>query len=111
MVLLGLDDVATEHLWVLDFDLRVVEDVIVVVDVLNDFDRLLVVLTLLLRLRRAASASTMRSREASLVHLAAMVLRKVVHVWSRVVEVLVASVSLIASQVALSGARGVATRA
>ena len=50
MVLLCLDDVATEHLWVLDLDLRVVEDVIIVVDVLNDFDRLLVVLALLLRL-------------------------------------------------------------
>ena len=109
MVLLRLDDVATEHLWVLDLDLRIVEDVVIVVDVLYDFDRLLVVLTLLLRLRGAASASTMRSREASLVHLAAMVLRKVVHVWSRVVEVLIARVTLIASQVALSSTRGIAT--
>ena len=37
MVLLRLDDVASQHLWVLDLDLRVVEDVIVVVDVLYYF--------------------------------------------------------------------------
>jgi hypothetical protein len=47
--LLGLDDVATLHLRVLDLYLGVVEDEIVVIDVLDDLDGLL--LTVLLRLR------------------------------------------------------------
>lgn len=40
VILLGLNDVATKHLWVLDFDLRVVENIIIVVDVLYYFNRL-----------------------------------------------------------------------
>ena len=50
MVLLSLHDVATEHLRVLNLDLRVVEDVVVVIDILYYFDWLLPV-ALLLRLR------------------------------------------------------------
>jgi hypothetical protein len=41
-------------------------------------------------------------------HLAPVVLREVVHVGTRMVEVLVASVPLVAGQVALGGARRVA---
>ena len=40
MELLGLDHMASNHLRVLDFNLRVVEDIIIIVDVFNDFDRL-----------------------------------------------------------------------
>ena len=47
MVLLGLDDVAPKHLRIFYLDLRVVEDVIVVVDVLYDFDRASVLTVLL----------------------------------------------------------------
>ena len=46
MVLLSLHDVPSKHLWIFDFDLRVVEDIIVVIYVLYDFDRLLLVLFL-----------------------------------------------------------------
>ena len=46
MVLLSLHDVASEHLWILYFYLRVVEDIIVVIYVLYDFDRLLLALLL-----------------------------------------------------------------
>lgn len=47
---LSLDETASEHLGVLNFDLGVVEDEVVVVDVLDDLH--LLVPTLLLRLRR-----------------------------------------------------------
>ena len=46
MILLGLNDVTPKHLRILYLDLRVVEDVIVVVYVLYDFDRLLLALLL-----------------------------------------------------------------
>ena len=47
VILLGLDHVTTKHLWVLDLDLRIIEDIIVVIIyILNDLNRL--VLTLLL---------------------------------------------------------------
>jgi hypothetical protein len=46
MVLLGLHDVASEHLGIFNFNLRVVEDIIVVIYVLYDFDRLLLALFL-----------------------------------------------------------------
>jgi len=48
IILLGLDHVATLHLRILDFNLGIVENVVIVIDVLDDFDWLL--LTLLLRL-------------------------------------------------------------
>jgi len=38
---LGLNDVASEHLRILNLDLRVVEDVVIVVDVFYYLDRLL----------------------------------------------------------------------
>ena len=50
VILLSLNDVTTQHLWVLNLDLRVVEDVVVIIDVLYYFDWLLPV-ALLLRLR------------------------------------------------------------
>jgi hypothetical protein len=37
VVLLGLNDVPTEHLWIFYFDLRIIENVIVVVYVFYDF--------------------------------------------------------------------------
>jgi hypothetical protein len=40
MILLSLNYVTTEHLWVLDLDLRVVENVIIIIDVLDDLDGL-----------------------------------------------------------------------
>lgn len=43
MVLLSLDNVATEHLWIFYFDLRVVENVVIVVYVFNYFNWLLTV--------------------------------------------------------------------
>lgn len=46
MVLLGLHNVASEHLGIFDFNLWVVEDIIVVIYVLYDFDRLLLALFL-----------------------------------------------------------------
>jgi hypothetical protein len=45
------DHGASKNLWIFDFDLGIVEDVIVVIDVLDNFDRLLV--GFLLRLRGA----------------------------------------------------------
>ena len=50
MVLLALHDVATEHLWVLNFNLGIIEDIIIIIDVLYYLYGLLMVLTLLLRL-------------------------------------------------------------
>ena len=38
VVLLGLDDVSPEHLGIFDFDLRIVENIIIVVYVLNYFN-------------------------------------------------------------------------
>lgn len=38
MVLLGLDDMTTEHLWVFNFDLWIVENIIIVVYVLYYFN-------------------------------------------------------------------------
>lgn len=49
MVLLSLNNMSSKHLRILYLDLRVVENVIVVIDVLNDPDRLLPT-ALLLRL-------------------------------------------------------------
>jgi hypothetical protein len=43
-----LNNMTTMHLWIFNFNLRVVEYVIVVVYIFNDFYRLLVVLTFLL---------------------------------------------------------------
>ena len=55
MILLCLDDMATMHLRVFDFNLRIVEDVIVVVYVFDYLDWLLV-LTLLLRFGGSSSS-------------------------------------------------------
>ena len=49
VILLGLDDVATEHLWIFYFDLRIVENIIIVVDVLYYFNWLVSLLFLRLR--------------------------------------------------------------
>jgi len=46
MKLLSLGDVSTDHLWVLYFDLRIIEDIIIVVDVLDNFNWLLLILFL-----------------------------------------------------------------
>lgn len=46
MVLLGLDDVTTKHLGVLYFDGGIIKDKIVIVDVLNNLNRLLLALLL-----------------------------------------------------------------
>ena len=48
-----LADLTALHLAVLDLDLRIVEDIMVVIDILNNLN--IAVLALLLRLRRAAS--------------------------------------------------------
>ena len=48
VVLLALHDVPTEHLWVLDFNLGIIEDVVIIVDVLYYLDWLLVILILFL---------------------------------------------------------------
>ena len=40
VILLGLNNMATEHLWILDLNLRIVENIIIVVDVLYYFNRL-----------------------------------------------------------------------
>ncbi len=66
VVVLSLDEVAAEHLWVLDFDLRIVEDVVVVVDIFDYLNWLLLVL--LLRLRRPTSPRVW-TMEASTVRL------------------------------------------
>ena len=50
MVLLCLDDMAPKHLRILYLDLRVVEDVVIVVDVLYYFDRSSVLTIFLFRL-------------------------------------------------------------
>lgn len=47
VILLSLHDVTTQHLWVLNLDLRVVEDVVVIIDVLYYLDWLLSVAFLL----------------------------------------------------------------
>ena len=60
VVLLCLNNMTTMHLWIFNFNLRVVEYVIVVVYIFNDFYRLLVVLTFLLWFGWASS-SLMRS--------------------------------------------------
>ena len=52
VVLLRLDDVAAEHLWVFNFNLRIVENIIIVVYVLYYFNWLVL---LLLRFRRTTS--------------------------------------------------------
>ena len=54
VVLLGLDNVPTKHLRVFNFYLWIVENVVVIVDIFNDFNWL--VLILFLRLRRATSS-------------------------------------------------------
>ena len=48
MILLSLDNVTAKHLRVLNFDLGVIENVVIIVDIFNDLDGL--VLTFLLRL-------------------------------------------------------------
>ena len=48
MVLLGRDNVTSEHLRILNLNLRIVKNVIVVVYVFDDLDRLLMLLALLL---------------------------------------------------------------
>lgn len=58
VILLGLDDVATEHLWVFYFDLRIVENIIIVVDVLYYFNWLV---SLLFLRFGAATAARMRT--------------------------------------------------
>ena len=50
VVLLALHDVSSEHLWVLNFNLGIIEDIIIIIDVLYYLYGLLMVLTLLLRL-------------------------------------------------------------
>ena len=55
MILLCLDDMASMHLRVFDFNLRIVEDVIVVVNVFDYLDWLLV-LTLLFRFGGSSSS-------------------------------------------------------
>lgn len=54
MILLSLDNVTSKHLWILYFDLRVVENVVIIVDVFNNLNGL--VLTFLLWLWWAASS-------------------------------------------------------
>jgi hypothetical protein len=49
MILLSLYYMTTQHLWVLNFDLRIVEDVVVVVNVFDDLDWLLLILLFRLR--------------------------------------------------------------
>ena len=49
MILLILYYMATQHLWVLNFDLRIVEDVVVVVNVFDNLDWLLLILLFRLR--------------------------------------------------------------
>ena len=61
VVLLSLDDVASKHLRILDFNLRVVENVVIIVDVFDNLDGL--VLRFLLWLWWATS-SLMRSMDA-----------------------------------------------
>ena len=46
VILLTLSDVPTEHLRILYFDLRVVEDIIIVVNVFDNFNWLLLILFL-----------------------------------------------------------------
>jgi len=46
MVLLCLDYVTTKHLWILDLNLRVVEDIVIIVDVFDYLDWLLIALFL-----------------------------------------------------------------
>ena len=51
MVLLRLNNMATKHLRIFNLNLRIVEDVIVVINVLYYLNRLLVLMSLLLWLR------------------------------------------------------------
>ena len=91
MVLLRLYDVASQHLWVLDLDLRVVEDVIVVVDVLYYFYRASVlVLSVFLFGFRGALAALMSS-----VHLVDVGLLRVVI--ALVIKVVAALMPIIAT--------------
>ena len=46
MVLLGRDHVTSEHLWILNLYLRVIENVIVVIDIFDDLDWLVLALLL-----------------------------------------------------------------
>ncbi len=46
MILLTLGDVPTEHLRILYFDLRIIEDIIIVVNVFDNFNWLLLILLL-----------------------------------------------------------------
>ena len=91
MVLLRLDDMASQHLWVLDLDLRVVEDVIVVVDVLYYFYRASVlVLPVFLFGFRGALAALMSS-----VHLVDVGLLRVVI--ALVIKVVAALMTVVAT--------------
>ena len=75
VVLLGLDNVATKHLRIFDFDLRIVEYIIIVVYVLYYFNWLIL---LFLGLGRAASPGSMWSMELATHWLG---LTKVILVW------------------------------
>jgi len=44
MILLSLNHISTYNLWVLNLNLRVIEDIIIIIDVLYYFDWLLVLL-------------------------------------------------------------------
>jgi hypothetical protein len=49
MVLLGLDDMSSKHLGIFNFYLWIVENVVVIVDIFNDFNWLVLILFLWLR--------------------------------------------------------------
>ena len=53
VVLLCLNNMPTKHLWILNLNLWIVENIIIVVDVLYNLNRLIPIL--LFRLRRATS--------------------------------------------------------
>ena len=96
MVLLRLDDVASQHLWVLDLNLRIVEDVIVIVDVLYYFDRASVLMLPVFLLGfRGALAALMGS-----VHLIYVWLLRVVI--ALVVKVVAALVTVVATQLVVT---------
>jgi len=105
VILLSLYDVTTQHLWVLNLDLRVVEDVVVIIDVLYYFDWLLPV-ALLLRLRWTCP-SLMRSWEIAMPRVIPRAVPQhvilggeVIRVWSRISRG--ALMSLVTHQVPIS---------
>jgi len=46
MILLSLDNVTSKHLWILNFDLGVIENVVIIVDIFNDLDGLVLIFLL-----------------------------------------------------------------